>query len=287
VVAETNTRQTTNGQPAGPVRVLVVGDPEALRGIVVALHEHSCVVDSTDDPKMVSDRCDEHWPDVVVLDVTKSNRDAALDSLDWLRRSANVAVVAMTERGDVDARLRALTLRAEDTVAPTDPREIVGRVAVLVRRSRFRRTEMQPLGDLLIDRNGRRVSRRGNAVVLTHRELQVLEILVERPGRVVSKEELLARVWDGKQRSLNAVEAQISALRRKLHEIGPPVIHTSHGEGYVFRPAVATETGQRSHLIAERERIVREREEAVARRTKLLRQMEEQFARRSALHRGG
>jgi DNA-binding response OmpR family regulator len=262
------------------VHVLVVGETGRVRSIVAALQEHSCSVDLSDNPKLVSDRCDVRWPDAVVLDVTTARRTAALDALDWLRRFANVPVIAMTAPGDVDARLRALTLRAEDTVSPTDPREVVGRVAALVRRSRLRRPDLKPLGDLIIDHDARRVSRRGNATALTHRELQVLEVLVEQPGRVVSKDELFERVWGRSGRSLNAVEAQISALRRKLHDLGPPLIHTSHGEGYVFRPSVATEGPQRSQLMAERERIVREREEAVARRTKLLRQMEEQFTRR-------
>jgi DNA-binding response OmpR family regulator len=270
----------------GSVKVVVVGNADRTRAIVAALQEHSCMVSLVDDPKLVSDRCDDEWPDVVVIEVTAAARADALDALDWLRRSANIPVIVMTEPRDVEARLRALTLRADDTVAPTDPREIIARVAALVRRNRLRRADAQPLGDLMIDRDGRRVSRRGTSTSLTQRELQVLEVLVERPGRVVSKEELLDRVWGGKRRSVNAVEAQISALRRKLHEIGPPVIHTAHGEGYVFRPSVVVEARQRTYMMAERERLVREREEAVARRTKLLRQLEEQFARRNQLLRG-
>jgi len=191
----------------------------------------------------------------------------------------------ITDPADVDARVRAITLRAEDAVAPADPREVVARVAVLARRSRMRMPERRPLGDLTVDHDGRRVTRRGGSAALTQRELQVLEVLIARAGRVVSKDELLDEVWAGKPRSLNAVEAQISALRRKLHELGPAIIHTAHGEGYVFRPAVEAEPRQRSHLILERERIVREREEAVARRAKLLRQLEEQFQRRNALFR--
>jgi DNA-binding response OmpR family regulator len=261
-----------------------VGAPEALRDIVTALRDHSCTVDTTDDPKVVPDRCDEHWPDAVVIDVAGSMRVIALDALDWLRQCANLPVVAMTEPADVEARLLAVKLRADDTVSPTDPREVVGRVAAMVRRSRLAHPQAQPLGDLSIDRNGRRVARRGSSATLTQRELQVLEVLVERPGRVVAKAELLDRVWGSKRRSVNAVEAQISALRRKLHDLGPPLIHTAHGEGYVFRPSVVGEARPRAYMIAERERLVREREEAVARRTKLLRQLEDQVTQRAELH---
>jgi two-component system response regulator TctD len=269
---------------AGSVRVIVVGAADAVSDIVAALRDHSCTVDVIDDPKLVSDCCDAHWPDCIVIDIAAATRVAALDAVDWVRQYANLPVVAMTAPADVDARLMAVRLRAEDTVSPTDPREVVGRVAALVRRSRLRRPEARPLGDLIVDHEGRRVARRGNMAMLTQRELQVLEVLVERPGRVVGKEELLDRVWGTTRRSVNAVEAQISALRRKLHEIGPPVIHTAHGEGYVFRPSVAVESRPRAHMILERERLVREREEAVVRRAKLLRQLEEQVTRRGDLH---
>jgi len=260
------------------VIVLAVGAPDRIDGAVRALREHACEVRIEDDAKLVSDRCDESWPDVVVLDVARETRLAALEALDWLRRSAMLPVLALTEPDDVEARLRSIALQCDDAMSPVDPREVVARVAVLVRRRRARGSMTDPLGDLSIDSDGRRAMRRGRWTALTHRELQVLLALTERPGRVVSKEALLDRVWAGRQRSVNAVEAQISALRRKLHELGPPVIHTAHGEGYVFRPSIA-EQRDHSHLLAERERLVREREEAVARRTRLLRETEEQYRR--------
>jgi DNA-binding response OmpR family regulator len=253
--------------------------------VVAALRAHSCLVEVGDDPKRIPDYCDDRWPDVIVVEALGPNRDAALEATEWARRSANLPVVVLTAPADVEARLRSLTLHADDTVAPTAPAEIVGRVAALARQRRLRRPDLRPLGDLSVDRSGRRVTRRGNSVALTHRELQVLEVLAERPGRVVSKEELLDRVWSTHRRSPNAVEAQISGLRRKLDALGPPVIHTAHGEGYVFRPVVATDTRQRSSIIAERERLVREREQAVERRAKLLRKLEEEVARRDRLFR--
>jgi two-component system OmpR family response regulator len=187
--------------------------------------------------------------------------------------------VAITEPSDVDARLHALRLGADEAVAPVAPRELVARVALLVHSHARNMPSVRALGDLVIDEAGRRVKRRGKVVSLTQREVQVLQVLTRTPGKVLSKDELLRLVWGDQHRSLNAVEAQISALRRKLHEIGPPVIHTAHGEGYVFRPSLAVDTRQRATMIGERERLVREREEAVTRRTKLLRQMEEQVRR--------
>lgn len=273
------------GSAAAPVRVLVVGAPERMNIAVDALGEQGCDVTTCENPKRVSDACDDAWPDAVVLDVTVASRDAALEALDWLRRSAQLGVVVVTEPHDADARVHAVRLRADDAVAPVDSGELVARVAAIVRRSQTRTAATGGIGDMSIDRANRTVSRRGTPISLTQRELQVLEVLIEQPGRVVSKDTLLDRVWGQSRRSANAVEVQISALRRKLHDAGPPVIHTSHGEGYVFRPVVTTVDAKRSYMIAERERLVREREEAVARRTKLLRQMEEQLQRRSSLYR--
>jgi DNA-binding response OmpR family regulator len=72
-------------------------------------------------------------------------------------------------------------------------------------------------------------------VTLTPREVGLLVTLVEQPEQPVTKQQLLVAVWGAEVRSLNVVEANVSSLRRKLHALGPPVIHTLHRAGYVFR----------------------------------------------------
>jgi DNA-binding winged helix-turn-helix (wHTH) protein len=66
----------------------------------------------------------------------------------------------------------------------------------------------------------------------------------------VSKQDLLCTVWRGEDRSENVVEANVSSLRRKLHGLGPPVIHTVHRTGYVFRPVALTGSVARATLAA-------------------------------------
>ena len=70
----------------------------------------------------------------------------------------------------------------------------------------------------------------------TPREVGLLLALIEQSEHPVTKRELLVAVWGEEVRSQNVVEANVSSLRRKLHALGPPVIHTLHGAGYVFRP---------------------------------------------------
>jgi len=188
----------------------------------------------------------------------------------WLK----VEVVVVTEPHDVDARVQAITAEADVAIAPVAPGEMVARVASSVRRNRRAGTKNTlSIGDMHIHTKDRHVTRRGQVVHLTGRELDVLLVLVEEPGRAVTKQELLQRLWREKARTPNAVEAQISGLRKKLHQIGPAVIHTVHGVGYAFEPVIPALTPDVESL-TERERRVREREAVVAKRVRMLRDME-------------
>jgi two-component system OmpR family response regulator len=138
----------------------------------------------------------------------------------------------------VDARIRALELGAADhIVAPVSVRESVLRVDHLLAHRRKNRSGRIEVGDLTIDAAQRTAVRNSELVRFTPRELALLLMLVQRRGEAVTKRELLSTVWHGQARSENVVEANVSALRRKLHALGPPLIHTVHRRGYVFRPA--------------------------------------------------
>ena len=177
-------------------------------------------------------------------------------------------VVVVTALADSATRIEALRLGASDhCVAPYDPEEVVVRVETLVaRRRRVLRRGLE-IGDLMLRPDQRRVFRHGQEVVLTPLEFDILVALVGANGNAVAKGELLKTVWGDDSRNVNAVEAHVSALRRKLDALGPPVIHTVHRRGYAFRPSNAGPVpGSREALLAERTRLLRERDEAVRRR---------------------
>jgi DNA-binding response OmpR family regulator len=121
---------------------------------------------------------------------------------------------------------------------PFSMRELVARSHALLRRVR-RATELaqegsdapvQRLGDLEIDRSGRRVRRGGEAVHLTPLEFDLLSCLADRPQQVLTREQLLAQVWDWADASgTRTVDSHVKAVRRKL---GADVIRTVHGIGY-------------------------------------------------------
>jgi DNA-binding response OmpR family regulator len=144
----------------------------------------------------------------------------------------------ITDVKQVDARIRALELGAADhIVAPVSVRESVCSVDHLLEQRRKDRSDRFEIGDLTIDPAQRTAVRNGEFLRFTPRELALLLMLVQRRGEAVTKRELLSTIWHGQARSENVVEANVSALRRKLHAVGPPLIHTVHQRGYVFRPA--------------------------------------------------
>jgi DNA-binding response OmpR family regulator len=173
-------------------------------------------------------------PDLAIIDVGLPDGDG-FGLLDRIRAESDVPVIMLTARGAVEDRVRGLDLGADDYVAkPFHFAELLARVrAHLRRRAAGARTPPTlRIGDLTIDRSGRRVSRGSRAVELTAREFELLDLLAREAGTVLSKETILERLW-GYAFDANLVEVYVGYLRRKLGE--PPLIHTIRGAGYVLR----------------------------------------------------
>ena len=172
-----------------------------------------------------------------------------------LSRGLAPAVLVITAHPDAATRIEAARLGVFDgVVAPYDPAEVVARVEILLANRRRAKRDVVLHGDIVIHRSDRRVERDGVEVFLTPREFDVLLALVNADGRAISKQDLLRAVWNDEGRSANAVEAHVSALRRKLEALGPQVIHTVHRSGYAFRPARGRGTAARGTLVSDRAR---------------------------------
>jgi two-component system OmpR family response regulator len=160
----------------------------------------------------------------------------ALDLVAWYCAAVSNPVLTITDQTDVLGRIRALELQVADhLVAPFAISEATARVQALLREDH--RSDAPRFADLTVDPEQQVAVRRGVPIDLTPRELGVLLTLIHNRERVTSKDELLARVWPGRRASINAVEAVISALRRKLHVDGSELIHTVHRAGYILRQA--------------------------------------------------
>jgi two-component system OmpR family response regulator len=154
-------------------------------------------------------------------------------------------VLFLTARDSVEDRVAGLTAGGDDYVTkPFSLEEVVARLRALMRRAGARQSESDSVlhvGDLRLDEDSHEVSRDGEEVTLTATEFELLRFLMRNPRRVLSKAQILDRVWNydfGGQ--ANVVELYISYLRKKIDAGRRPMIHTMRGAGYVLKPAEAT-----------------------------------------------
>jgi len=239
------------GQPApalrradgGQVRVLVVDDEPTLAELLaMALRYEGWEVRAALDGRTAVRTAREFEPDAVVLDVMLPD----LDGFEVLRRlrdrAPTVPVLFLTARDAVEDRVAGLTAGGDDYVTkPFSLEEVVARLRALLRRVAAVSTATEAVltvGDLTLDEDSREVYRAGEAIALTATEFELLRYLMRNPRRVLSKAQILDRVWNydfGGQ--ANVVELYISYLRKKIDAGREPMIHTMRGAGYVLKPA--------------------------------------------------
>ncbi len=155
--------------------------------------------------------------------------------LKQLRRTNKVPVVVMTARDALDDRIEGLDLGADDyIVKPFDLKELLARVRAVVRRSHGLANALLTHRDIELDTNARTVKKAGEWIRLTGREYQILALLMERMGRILSRSDIEAQIynWDGDTES-NTIEAAIYTLRKK---VGRELVTNVRGVGYVIQP---------------------------------------------------
>ncbi len=226
-----------------PLRVLVVDDEVNLAELVtMALRYEGWDVQAAHTGARAVAAARELEPDAIVLDVMLPD----FDGYEVLRRvrsvDPHVPVLFLTARDAVEDRVAGLTAGGDDYVTkPFSLEEVVARVRGLMRRAGARRTtahSVLSVGDLTLDEDSREVFRDGTEIALTATEFELLRFLMRNPRRVLSKAQILDRVWHydfGGQ--ANVVELYISYLRKKVDAGRDPMIHTMRGAGYVLKPA--------------------------------------------------
>ncbi len=186
-------------------------------------------------------------PDVVIMDIMIPG----IHGVEVVRRlrehGSDVPVLFLTAKDELEDKLTGLSAGGDDYVTkPFSLEEVVLRVRGLARRRVGTRTEEGDnalvVGDLRLDPDTHDVSRAGVPIELTATEFSLLEYLMENPRHVLSKAQILDRVWGydfgGKA---NVVEIYVSYVRKKLDALGPPMIHTLRGVGYSIRPTAESE----------------------------------------------
>jgi two-component system, OmpR family, response regulator len=226
-----------------PLRVLVVDDePNIAELLRMALRYEGWDVDVALKGSEAVTTAKQQRPDAVVLDMMLPD----FDGLEVLRRirteQVDVPVLFLTARDSVEDRVAGLTAGGDDyVVKPFSLEEVVARLRGLLRRYGAQLADgssVLTVGDLTLDEDSREVTRGGDPITLTATEFELLRFLMRNPRRVLSKAQILDRVWNydfGGQ--ANVVELYISYLRKKVDAGREPMIHTMRGAGYVLKPA--------------------------------------------------
>ena len=227
-----------------PIRALVVDDEPTLAELLsTALRYEGWQVENALTGQSAVRAARALDPDVVVLDVMLPD----LDGIEVLRRiratHPYVPVLFLTAKDAVQDRIAGLTAGGDDYVTkPFSLEEVVARLRALLRRAGAvadRSEATLVVGDLVMDEDSHEVSRGGQDIRLTATEFELLRYFMRNPRRVLSKAQILDRVWQydfGGQ--ANIVELYVSYLRRKIDKGRTPMLHTLRGVGYVLKPSV-------------------------------------------------
>jgi two-component system response regulator RegX3 len=186
----------------------------------------------------------ELQPDLILLDVMLSD-GSGLDVCREVRRLSAVPIIMLTARGDETDRVVGLELGADDyVVKPFSARELVARIRAVLRRAPAETPAPPPaaahehrVGDLTVDTAMRRVLLAGEELALTRREFDLLALLVQNAGTVLTRERLIDEVWDTNWfGSTKTLDVHVSSLRRKLGDdaVDSRYLHTVRGVGFRF-----------------------------------------------------
>ncbi len=224
----------------GP-RVLVVDDEPGICDLVsMALRYEGMKVEVAHTGRDALRAFGEFHPHLVVLDIMLPD----LDGFEVMRRlggdQPRVPVIFLSARDGLEDKLRGFTVGGDDYVTkPFSVEELIVRTRAVLRRVHQFQEDSGVLvcGDVVLDEDQHEVTRAGHPVDLTPTEFKLLHYLLLNTDRVVSKLQILDRVWQYDfEGNDNVVEIFISSLRRKLEEFGPRLIHTVRGVGYRIRP---------------------------------------------------
>ncbi len=223
--------------PDSSPRLLVIEDDGALReGLASVLRAEGYEVHTAADGRDLALTAETFRPDLGILDVGLPEGPDGFHLAAQLRALADVPVLFVTAADRLEDRLHGFEVGADDyLVKPFALAELLVRVRAVLRRSGRLLSPTWEVRDLVVDESSRAVMRADQAVELTDTEFDILCALGRRRDHVVSKIQLLSLVWGFDEYDPNLVEVHVSALRRKLENVGPRLIHTVRGSGYVIR----------------------------------------------------
>jgi two-component system, OmpR family, response regulator len=222
------------------MKLLVIEDEKKIATLLQkGLREQGYAVDLTHDGNEGLNRAVSEPYDAIVLDMMLPGRDG-LSVLRTLRdRKITTPVMVLTARGEVNERVEGLNTGADDYMAkPFAMDELVARLRALMRRVTGENISLYKVGDLTMNLVSREVIRGTRKIDLTAREFRLLEYLMRSPGQVLTRTQIIERVWEYHfDPGTNLVDVYIQRLRRKIDD-GEDIkmIQTVRGVGYCIKP---------------------------------------------------
>lgn len=238
----------TNDQPelrrpdGSPLRILAVDDEQMLTDLLaMALRMEGWEVRTASSGLEALQVAREFQPDALVLDIMMPDLDG-MSVLRRLRESGDlVPVLFLTAKDGVSDRIAGLTAGGDDYVTkPFSLEEVIARLRAVIRRTGIATSDdgqsILRVGDLTLNEDSHEVEREGTEIELTATEFELLRYLMRNERRVLSKAQILDRVWSydfgGKS---SVVELYISYLRKKIDAGRTPLLHTVRGVGYMIK----------------------------------------------------
>lgn len=225
-------------------KVLVVDDEKLIvKGIRFSLEQDGMEVDCAYDGEEALERVKAKEYDIVLLDVMLPKL-TGFEVCQQIREFSSVPVVMLTAKGDDMDKILGLEYGADDYITkPFNILEVKARIKAIMRRttskdSKQNRSQVIQAGNLVLDCESRRVSVEGKEINLTAKEFDVLELLVQNPQKVYSRENLLNIVWGYEYLGdVRTVDVHIRRLREKIetNPSEPKYVHTKWGVGYYFQ----------------------------------------------------
>lgn len=218
------------------MRLLISDDDKDIAKVLTALFEHHNY--SVDTVSNGTDACAyalEGNYDGMILDIMMPGMDG-LEVLRNLRaKGCKIPVLLLTARGDTDDIVQGLDAGADDYLAkPFAATELLARVRAMLRRKENYRTDTLRFAGLTLDLSTFELEFQGNSLRLVNREFQMLQLLMQSPGAVISTEQFMERIWGwDSDVEVSIVWVYISNLRKKFDRLGAPVIiRAVRGVGY-------------------------------------------------------
>lgn len=226
-------------------KVLVVDDEKMIvKGLRFSLEQEGMEVDCAYDGEEALPLAEKNQYDVILLDVMLPKL-SGFEVCQKIREFSDVPVIMLTAKGDDMDKILGLEYGADDYITkPFNILEVKARIRAIMRRSTKKETvqpedpSIRTLGDMKIDAEGRRVYLDGKEINLTVKEFDLLEILINNPNKVYSREKLLNDVWGYEYLGdVRTVDVHVRRLREKIEATpsDPKYIHTKWGVGYYFQ----------------------------------------------------